>query len=730
VPRFVLDGRPLEALDGDSIASAVLRAGAEPAHGGTLCLAGDCPNCVAEVDGVAWVRTCQTPARPGAVVRRQPAGAAPAWGPHASAPALGVDHVEADVVVIGGGADGRAAAGEARAQGRDVLVIDAADGEEAVAIFDGPLVVVRTSSVVRQIHAHEVVVATGAAELHPTCPGNRLAGLLTVGAARTLQDRKIPVPGPVVGVGTVPEGLADVVVPGWPVRFKGTGRVQAVVVRAADGTESTHEAGTVVLGLGRAPRDTLARMAPTAAVRAAGAAASRVELPPPPTDGVICPCSRVEVADLDGAWARGFHHLELMKRATLCGTGTCQGAVCQPHLRSFVAARAGETPAPFTARPAVRQLTVGEAAAGTFPDPFRRTALHDEHLRLGATMDRFGGWWRPWHYGDPVAEYWAVREAVSLGDVSTLGKLVVSGPDVVEALERVYPTTIGDLRPGRSRYVLLLDERGHVIDDGMVCRDADTRFVLTFTSSGAANAEAWLRDWFESWGLRVHVLDRTTSLAAINVTGPLASVLLQRCGLDDPPRFLQHRRASVAGVDCHVMRLSFTGEASFELHTAAPDAPELWRTLLDEGRALGVKPHGLQALFGLRLEKGHVIVGQDTELDTTPARIGMDWAVKLDKGDFLGRDALVRLARGPDRRRLVGFTMDGPAPLEGTPILRDGAVQGHVTSSFTSPLLGTAVLLGWLKYGWSDVTEVTIDGRPASVRPAPFYDPEGRRARA
>jgi glycine cleavage system aminomethyltransferase T len=226
------------------------------------------------------------------------------------------------------------------------------------------------------------------------------------------------------------------------------------------------------------------------------------------------------------------------------------------------------------------------------------------------------------------------------------------------------------------------------------------------------------------------VLDRTTSLAAINVTGPLASVLLQRCGLDDPPRFLQHRRASVAGVDCHVMRLSFTGEASFELHTAAPDAPELWRTLLDEGRALGVKPHGLQALFGLRLEKGHVIVGQDTELDTTPARIGMDWAVKLDKGDFLGRDALVRLARGPDRRRLVGFTMDGPAPLEGTPILRDGAVQGHVTSSFTSPLLGTAVLLGWLKYGWSDVTEVTIDGRPASVRPAPFYDPEGRRARA
>ena len=106
-------------------------------------------------------------------------------------------------------------------------------------------------------------------------------------------------------------------------------------------------------------------------------------------------------------------------------------------------------------------------------DPFRRTALHDEHVALGARMDRFGGWWRPWNYGDFLDEYWAVREGVSLGDVSTLGKMIVTGPDVVEALERLYPTTIHDIRPGRSRYVLLLNERGHLIDDGMVCRESD-----------------------------------------------------------------------------------------------------------------------------------------------------------------------------------------------------------------------------------------------------------------
>ena len=137
-------------------------------------------------------------------------------------------------------------------------------------------------------------------------------------------------------------------------------------------------------------------------------------------------------------------------------------------------------------------------------------------------MDRFGSWWRPWHYGDAVAEYWAVREGVSIGDVSTLGKLVVSGPDVVEFLERLYPCHVADIKPGRSRYALLLNERGHVMDDGMILREAETRFVLTFTSGGAANAEMWVRDWVETWGLRVHVLDRTMSLAAINVTGPLA----------------------------------------------------------------------------------------------------------------------------------------------------------------------------------------------------------------
>jgi sarcosine oxidase subunit alpha len=281
--------------------------------------------------------------------------------------------------------------------------------------------------------------------------------------------------------------------------------------------------------------------------------------------------------------------------------------------------------------------------------------------------------------------------------------------------------------------VLLLNERGHLIDDGMICRESDTRFVLTFTSGGAANAEMWVRDWIETWDLDVHVLDQTMSLAAINVTGPLAAQLLQRIGLAEPPRFLQHVHADVAGVPCHVMRLSFTGEASFELHHPVDLSVELWRALMREGRDLGIKPHGLQALFGLRLEKGHVIVGMDSEMDSTPRRLNMDWAVKMDKPDFLGKSALSRTARLPDERRLFGFTREGVAPVEGSPIWANGPegrdVVGHVSSSFTSPLLGHGVMLGWLKHApWPESVE--IDGRTATVAHPPFYDPEGKRARA
>ena len=738
--RLVVDGRPMAFTPGDSVAIAILRAGEVPGRGGTLCLAGDCGNCLAVVDGVAYVRTCQAPARAGASVVRHPVGAMPPL-PVVERPDLGatpvgreieVERGEVEVVVIGAGRSGKAAADEAVAAGRVVRVLDAAVGEEVVAIYPGPTVVARTPRGIAHIRAVEIVIATGTAEIQPVSPGNDLAGLLTADAASRLHMAGVDL-GRAVALGVPPDGVPCTPVAGRLIRFEGDEHAHVIAVVTADpstGAETTTPCDTAIVGLGLAARDLLARMAGEAPVTVVGSAAAMHPLPPPPTDpdAVVCHCMDVTVANLEEAWSKGYTELELLKRATLTGIGTCQGGACLPHLRSWIAARTAAVPEPFTARPASRQLTLAEAAADTTVDAFRRTTLHDEHRMLGATMDRFGGWWRPWHYGDAIAEYWAVREGVSLGDVSTLGKLVVSGPDATEALERLYPCHVADIRPGRSRYALLLNERGHVMDDGMIVRESATGYSLTFTSGGAANAEMWVRDWIETWGLRVHVLDRTMSLAAINVTGPLAATLLGRVGLADPPRYLGHAHADVAGVPCHVMRLSFTGEAAFELHHPVDRSVALWRALMDAGHDLGVRPHGLQALFGLRLEKGHVIVGMDTELDTTPRRIGMDWAVRMDKPRFIGRAALERTAKLPDHRRWVGFTMDGPAPTEGAPILEDGEVVGNVTGSWYSPLLGRAVMLGWLRRT-PFPSRAQIDGREAVVAPTPFYDPEGHRAR-
>jgi sarcosine oxidase subunit alpha len=652
-------------------------------------------------------------ARPGMVVTRHPNGSHPSPGGPEHHAAVEVRHRVAGHVVIGNGPSGQAAAADARGHGDDVLVLDAVDGNEVVAVFDGPTVIVRTPEGVDHLHAHHITLATGAAEVMPVCAGNMLDGIYTPRAAARAQAAGVDL-GRVI---TVSHEL---------VRILGDGKVTGVEL--ANG--SVHECDTVVTDLGSAPRDVLARMAPDVPVTIVGAAGEAHALPPAPKEGFLCTCGKVTVEDLDGVWQKGFQELELVKRSSLCGVGTCQGGMCMPHLRAFVADRSGVTPAPFRGRPAARQVSLAEAAAGFHIDTFRRTPLHGEHEKLGAQLDKFGGWFRPWNYGDAVAEYWAVREAVSLGDVSTLGKMMVSGPDVVEALERLYPNHVHDIKVGRSRYVINLNERGHVLDDGMICREGDDRFLLTFTSGGASVAEMWVRDWVETWGLKVHVLDRTVSHGAINVTGPLAGELLRRAGVadEDRPKFLQHRHLEVAGIPCHVMRLSFTGEASFELHHQIHQSVALWQALMELGRPLGVKPHGLQALFGLRLEKGHVIVGQDTELDSSPRRINMDWAVKLDKPQFVGRDALVRTAGLPDERRLFGFTMEGPAPLEGSVIRVDGEVVGHVTSSWDSPMFGHAVLLGWQKrMPHADVVE--IDGRQARVSPVPFYDPEGARAR-
>ena len=745
--HLLADDAEIAFEDGDTVLEALLRAGLHPTGGGCLCAAGDCPHCLATVDGVGYVRTCQVRATEGLeVVREHRGGGYPRLDldtPALTPESVGgpVRYLRCDVVVIGEGSSGLAAAEAARGAGSSVLSFDAARGDEVVGIYPGPLVIVRGEA--ETIHVEprqEIVVATGAAELQPVAPGSELDGIVTARAAERFAAAGVDL-GRVAAVGVSPSGIEAVRVTGELVRIEGERRVEAVVVATAGGEEERVACDTLSVGLGLQPRDVLARMARglggEVAVRVVGDAARSSDVPPCPASGIVCPCSQVSVADLDEVWGRGFREMELVKRATLAGTGTCQGSACIPYLRSFIADRGTQLQPPFTARPVARQRTLGELAAGAYFHATPRTALHDEHLAAGAVMERSGGWFRPWSYGDVEAEYRAVRESVSIGDVSTLGKILVSGPDALELLERLYPTRVSTLRPGRCRYALLLDERGTVLDDGMICREecapGESRYRLSFTSGGSTLAELWLRDWAESWQLDVRILNQTTSLGAINVTGPRAAELLHRAGARWLPGFGAHGRAQVAGVACHILRLSFTGELSYELHHPAADSVDLWRRLLAAGDELGCRPHGLDALLRLRLEKGHILVGQDTDYDSTPRRIGHEWAVDGGKEDFVGKPALARTDPIPLDRRLVGLEMDGPAPIEGAVVWNDGDYAGYLTSSADSPVLGRAVMLGWVAtiddQGRLPET-VTVDGRAARVTSPPFYDPGGERARS
>ena len=333
-----------------------------------------------------------------------------------------------------------------------------------------------------------------------------------------------------------------------------------------------------------------------------------------------------------------------------------------------------------------------------------------------------------------------MRERVSLMDVGTLGKFTIAGPGATELVDRMFPARTGDLAPGRTRYVLSLDEAGYVMDDGLLARVGEREWYLTSTSGGAARTDARLRHFADRLGLDVHVLDRTAQWGAINVAGPHARDLLERL-CDDPVGAAELPYAgfadiTVAGVPCRAIRTGFVGELAFELHHPGRRGPELWRALDAEGRRWDQRPHGLDALELLRLEKGHIYLGQDTMPDDTPAKLGMPWAVDPVEA-MVRRQACPRAPGGVCRSAGGSWgssSRGGPhdtASLRGEPLLVDGAVVGRITSAERSPALGRAIGLGWVRALDGTVPDrlETAPGAAAAVVPTPFYDPEGGRMR-
>src|SRR5581483_2848205 len=374
--------------------------------------------------------------------------------------------------------------------------------------------------------------------------------------------------------------------------------------------------------------------------------------------------------------------------------------------------------------------------AGRRHEPAKRSPLHARHEEAGATMMWTGPWRRPYSYGDVEAEVRAVHDDLGVIDVSTLGKLVVEGPEAGELLDRLYPNRLSDLQAGRIRYGVLTTDGGRIMDDGTVGRLDDDLFYVTTTSTGSDAVCEWFEWWNAVWGYDVEIVNLTGALAAINLAGPQARQTLAAMTDADVSngafRYLDARELQVAGVRCLALRIGFVGELGYELHCAATAAEHLWDALVGAGAV----PFGLEAQRVLRLEKSHVIVGQDTDSESNLLSAGMPWVLKLDKGDFVGRRAAELVQERGVRERLVGFTLPPQTlPAEGAQVVVGGRPAGRVTSARVSERLGRTVGLAWVAPEYArDDAEITIRVRGADVRAAvtlaPFYDAAGERLRA
>jgi sarcosine oxidase subunit alpha len=706
-----------------------------------------------------------------------------------------VEHRQTEVLVVGGGRSGREAARRYAEDGREVVLVEQGalepiEGIEVVAratalgIWEGGLVPVDAGDVLYRYRAERIVVATGTVEQPLVFPGNDLVGVVLPQAVRSLVGDWALKPGERAVVVTVDENGRDAAR-----RLRRAGveiaavfdlrreRVREIVARGRKGRVRSVEldghrieCDLLVMSGGRQPAYSLLAQAgarveydsergifypaelpagieAVGSVTGAGLAAAR---PAATYNGAakagkcfVCVCEDVTDEDLKRALAEGFDSIELAKRYTTVTMGPCQGRLCHvPSIRVY--ARENESDeasiGTTTARPPWAPVELG-LLAGRPHEPTQRTSIHHRHKELRARMMWTGTWRRPHSYRDPEAEAQAVHTAAGLIDVSTLGKLLVAGPDAAVFLERLYPNRFADMKIGRIRYGVLGSDGGRIMDDGTIARLEDEVFYVTTTSTGADAVLEWLEWWNAVWGLDVEIANVTGALAAVNVAGPRSRDVMRRLTSLDVSNeafpYLDAQRAPVAGVPSLILRIGFVGELGYEIHFPSPFGEHLWDTVLERGEDLGVEPFGLEPQRILRLEKMHILVGQDTDSESNAFEASMPWIVKLDKDDFVGKWALEHVQRRGYRAQLVGFEMeDGTVPPEGGAIVLEGAEPaGRVTSARWSPQLRRVIGMAWVPArtaaeGAEFYVRVNGGFHKASVRLRPFFDPDGEQLRS
>jgi sarcosine oxidase subunit alpha len=469
----------------------------------------------------------------------------------------------------------------------------------------------------------------------------------------------------------------------------------------------------------------------------------------------------VTVGDVQLAARENFRSVEHVKRYTTLGMASDQGKtsnVAGIRVMAGLLDKAPEAIGTTKFRPPFDPVTIGAFAGsmvGANLMPVAYPASHRAQVALGAKIEHYGHWERAAYFpraGEDeqaavAREVRTVRNAAGLFDASPLGKIEVKGPDAATFLDRMYVNGILNLGLGRCRYGLMLSEHGIVYDDGIVARMADDHFLVGTTSGHAAAIAEGFEEWLQcEWtSLRVLVSDVTTAWAVMNVAGPRARDVLAAVGtgIDLAPAAFPHmslRMGHVGGIPARVQRVSFTGELSYEIAVPWGHGAALWNALIAAGEPHGITPFGVEALMVMRVEKGFLHVGSDTDGTTLPQDIGFGGIAAKKVSDFVGRRSTQRPdGLRTDRRQLVGLEVtDGRGMLNaGAHVLTAGATEargteGWVTSSVHSPTLGRPLAMALVKRGHSRMGEpVRIWDlgvwRVARIVDQRFFDPLGER---
>jgi sarcosine oxidase subunit alpha len=470
----------------------------------------------------------------------------------------------------------------------------------------------------------------------------------------------------------------------------------------------------------------------------------------------------VKVSDVQLAAREGYQSVEHTKRYTTLGMATDQGKLSNINGLAVLAEALGEDipqVGTTTFRPPYTPVTIGALAGearGEIFQPLRRTPMHESHEKSAAYFEPVGLWRRPYcfpragetHEQAVHREVLNTRENLGLLDASTLGKIIVKGPDAGRFLDMLYTGVMSTLPVGKCRYGLMCNEQGFLSDDGVVARLSEDTWLCHTTSGGADRIHAWMEDWLqcEWWDWQVYTANVTEQYAQVAVVGPNARKLLQVLGGMDVSKetlpFMQWADGTLGGFPARVYRISFSGELSYEIAVPASHGAAFWAACMEAGKALGAMPYGTEALHVMRAEKGFIMIGDETDGTVIPQDLGLDWAISKKKADYLGKRGQERtFLASPDRWKLVGFdTLDGSVIPDGAYIVADGMnangqrnVQGRVTSTYYSPSLKRGIAMGLLKHGPARMGEVvefnTVAGGTvkARVRDTVFYDKDGEK---